>query len=579
MTEIERAGAGSAYSKDYWDIVFEQLAKRRMFKIALAVLAVLYGLAIYAPYLAGDRPYVLSAVDYTAYEKARKSLYPVTLGLRKRLKQMPEQFLEQRLEGSTQTFEESLRSEQSALATRIDTLRLYAPAESHASLDEFQAAIAGAVEANLGGDLEGAATQADALKDQAKEVRSAFAARLPDAEGDEGLVLAPATTYPLFEATTYFEVFFMALWAFVLTWPLWNKLLNRGVLAGDRERIRRWRKRKVWGVLGISVLAALGWKLTVDGHMTFEASNLKAKLTSGEMVAETVIFPPIPFGFAETHLAEKYRPPTWKDYAEISEEGYYTTGARVPKRDEVTGFMPEPTPVDVRWEEPALNSGWRHPLGTDSLGRDLVVRALWGARVSLAVGIVSTAILMVIGVIMGSLAGYFGGRIDIAISRFIEIVLCFPVFFLILVIVAFIGPSILNIMLVIGFVRWTGVARLARGEFLRAKELEFVVAARAMGCSTRRIVFRHMLPNALGPLLVAGTFSVAAGILVESTLSFLGFGIQLPIPSWGALIVESRQFEHWWIMVYPGVLIFITVLCYNLVGDAIRDAMDPRLKH
>ena len=155
-------------------------------------------------------------------------------------------------------------------------------------------------------------------------------------------------------------------------------------------------------------------------------------------------------------------------------------------------------------------------------------------------------------------------------------VICFPVFFLILVVVAFVGPSVLTIMVVIGAVQWTGVARLARGEFLRLRELDFVVAARSLGLTSARIVFRHVLPNALGPLLVAASFSVAAGILIESALSFLGFGIRLPTPSWGALINESKEAEHWWIHVFPGLLIFVTVLCYNLVGDALRDATDPR---
>jgi peptide/nickel transport system permease protein len=221
-----------------------------------------------------------------------------------------------------------------------------------------------------------------------------------------------------------------------------------------------------------------------------------------------------------------------------------------------------------------VNSFRRHLLGTDSLGRDLATRLVWGARVSLAVGLVSTVILVLIGTIVGSIAGYYGGKPDMILSRIIEIVQTFPVFFLILITVAFIGP----IMLVIGLVSWTGVARLVRGEYIRLHSQDFVVASRALGVSSARTIFRHVLPNAMGPVLVAATFSVATGILIESSLSFLGFGIKLPIPSWGSLLIESRSAEHWWIQVYPGVLIFLTVLLYNLFGEGVRDALDPRLK-
>jgi peptide/nickel transport system permease protein len=203
---------------------------------------------------------------------------------------------------------------------------------------------------------------------------------------------------------------------------------------------------------------------------------------------------------------------------------------------------------------------------------------VWGARISLAVGLVSTMIFVFIGTVIGSIAGYYGGRIDMLISRVIEIFQTFPVFFLILIMVAFVGPSIMNIMIVIGLLSWTGVARLVRGEYIRLRQQDFVVASRALGVSSARTIFRHILPNAMGPVLVAATFGVATGILIESTLSFLGFGIKLPIPSWGSLFIESRSAEHWWIQVYPGVLIFVTVVMYNLFGEGVRDALDPRLK-
>ena len=584
--EHQAAADGGVYSKDYWDVVFDQLGRRRLFQLALAVLALLYGSAIYAPLLASDRPYVLEAIDYGAYDKARKGLYPSTLGLRSLLKKTPEEYLEGRMEGSTQTYDEALEAELGGLVARLDTLRTYLPEEHHADLSGYAEEARAAVAEAEAGEREAALARAETFKDTAKELRKRFDVPAPSPAGDapegdagEGTIqLVPRKSWPLLEATTAWEVFLMVLWAFVLTWPLWNGIVNRLFLRKNRERIRRLRKPKLVVVLGTSAAAAVVWAVAVGGEMTFHTATYKQDLSSGDIVATRVIFPPVAMGFAETHGSETFRPPTWIALSEMSDEGRYLRGARSRKVDEVTGFEVEAQPVDVRFGEAPLNSGWRHPLGTDSLGRDLLVRALYGGRVSLSVGIVSTALLMVIGVIVGCIAGYFGGRVDLLISRLIEVVICFPVFFLILVVVAFVGPSIINIMVVIGLLRWTGVARLARGEFLRLKELDFVVAARALGLPTARTVFRHMLPNAMGPLLVAGSFSVAAGILNESGLSFLGFGVTLPIPSWGSLVVESKNAAYWWIQVFPGALIFLTVLCYNLVGDAVRDAMDPRMK-
>jgi peptide/nickel transport system permease protein len=191
-------------------------------------------------------------------------------------------------------------------------------------------------------------------------------------------------------------------------------------------------------------------------------------------------------------------------------------------------------------------------------------------------------LLLIIGTVMGAVAGYFGGWIDLAISRLIEVFLCIPAFPLILMVSAFIDPEIVppifSIVVIIALIRWTGVARLVRAEFLRLREAEFAVAAKALGFSSRRTIFRHILPNAFAPALVAGAFAVASGILTESTLSFLGFGIRPPVASWGSLINETKAPEFWWMQVFPGLLIFITITCYNQVGDAIRDAVDPKMK-
>ncbi|MGB0331921.1 MAG: ABC transporter permease, partial [Planctomycetota bacterium] len=277
---------------------------------------------------------------------------------------------------------------------------------------------------------------------------------------------------------------------------------------------------------------------------------------------------------------EKFRPPTWTARSARDPE----TGLPLDLvgKELAGGLAPAEVAIEVRAGEPGLNAASRHPLGTDESGRDVLSRMIWGGRVSLSVGILSAALLTIIGVIIGSLAGYFGGWVDIGIMRGIEILQSIPAFFLILLALAFTDPEtvppMFAIVLVIAIVRWTGVARLVRGEFLRLREQEFVVASQALGFTSRRTIFRHVLPNAMSPVLVAAAFSVAAGILTESAVSFLGFGIREPDASWGGIVNASRNPENWWIQIFPGVAIFVTVTCYNLVGDAIRDAMDPKMK-
>ena len=237
-------------------------------------------------------------------------------------------------------------------------------------------------------------------------------------------------------------------------------------------------------------------------------------------------------------------------------------------------------PGDIDVGRQLLAPCWSFPLGTDDLGRDVLARILYGARISLLVGFVAVGISTGIGVVVGALAGFYGGWIDSLIMRFVDIMLCFPSFFLILAVVAFLEPSIWNIMIVIGLTSWMGVARLVRAEFLSLRERDYVQAAKALGARDGRVIFVHILPNALSPILVSATLGVAGAILVESALSFLGIGVQPPTPSWGNMLIAGKQTlgTAWWLSVFPGLAILVTVLGYNLLGEGIRDALDPRLK-
>lgn len=227
--------------------------------------------------------------------------------------------------------------------------------------------------------------------------------------------------------------------------------------------------------------------------------------------------------------------------------------------------------------EPPSSRFW---LGTDRLGRDVLSRLLYGGRVSLWVGFVAVGISISIGTLLGLISGYFRRWVDEAIMRAVDIMLCFPSFFLILAVIAFLEPDLTNIMIVIGLTSWMGVTRLVRAETLSLREREFVAAARLAGSPTRRILFRHILPNALAPVLITATLGVAGAILVESSLSFLGLGVQPPTASWGNMLMEGKAAIETapWLSFYPGLAILVTVLGYNLLGESLRDMLDPRLR-
>lgn len=263
-----------------------------------------------------------------------------------------------------------------------------------------------------------------------------------------------------------------------------------------------------------------------------DAEDYKAMISSGK--AEKALFAPIPYGYARTDLKSREQPP---------------------------------------------NKG--HWLGTDDVGSDVLCRLIHGSRISLSVGFVAVGISSIIGIFVGAILGYFGGRVDFIGMRIVEIMMAIPTFFLIITIVAFFPRSLFNIMFIIGITSWTGDARFIRAEFFKLRNQDFVQAAKSLGLPLKSILFKHMLPNGITPVLVNATFGIAGAIFVEAALSFLGFGVAPPTPSWGQMLslgVSTTGRFLWWLTIFPGLAIFLTVLAYNLVGEALRDAIDPRLR-
>ncbi len=240
----------------------------------------------------------------------------------------------------------------------------------------------------------------------------------------------------------------------------------------------------------------------------------------------------------------------------------------------ISPYNPDKINVNAILQPPSFT----HLLGTDQLGRDVLSRLIYGSRISVEVGFISVSISLFIGIIIGAFAGYYAGFIDGFLMRFVDIMLTFPSFFLILAVSAILRPSIINIMIIIGLTSWMGVARIIRAEFMQNREKDYVLSAKAAGASDLYIMFIEILPNVVAPILVSATLGIAGAILIQASLAFLGIGIMPPTPSWGGMLSRGKTYimVAWWLTLFPGIAILLTVLSFNLVGEAVRNALDPR---
>jgi len=515
---VTHASPPASADQSQWALIWRQFRKRRLAVACAFVILLLITVSVFAPFLANDRPLMYRGSNRFEYREAVRTMREVLA----RLADTTEKAADEKTRQSLITAVKLQGSLMQQALTPTD-------AEPLATLvNEAEAAAVGSESARL------------------QEIRRT----IQQTYGRRDIPLQTRTFWPVLASLTWADLLFMVFNLLMLSFPLWQGVIRRATT--QHPQLRTLLFLAVW--IGIPCLCGWLWHTVVPPRIdrTDYKTGVLAADTAAEnalVVFESVTWPPVPYGLDEDDISYKEGKPAWL----ASEE----------KKSNKAG----------PWNGP-------HWLGTDSIGRDVLCRMIWGGRVSLSVGIVAVSIYVSIGIVVGAVAGYFRGWADLLISRIIEIVICFPAFFLILTIVAFVGPSIFNIMIIIGLTGWTGIARLIRGEFLRLVNQEFVLAGRALGYSPARLIFKHVLPNAMAPVLVSATFGVAGAILTESSLSFLGLGISAPTPSWGGMLSSGRDaiFRAPWLIWYPGLAIFVTISCYNLVGEALRDASDPRLR-
>lgn len=513
-----------------WQLIWRQFARNRLAVVSAVVIMVLIQASIWAPFLANNRPLYYSGINRFAYREAIRNCQGALVQLIDHRQNRPS--------------EPPPRSTLHALKTYPPMMAAELAASDAQRLQDWKSRLETALQE----------TDSASAIEQFRQLRKSLTADLRETHVE----LRAKHHFPVLISLTGLDVGFLVWSLLTFLFPVWRWALAKLIKKSQRPLVASF----AW--IGFPLLAsALWWWLVPhrEDVTKYKEGRLAAEVAPTDhqtpVIYQTVVWPPIPYGLAESTLEQKYQPPPWLANKKSETK---TTSATA---------LGAPSP----WDGP-------HWLGTDSLGRDALSRMIWGGRVSLSVGVVSVSIYVTLGILLGAISGFFRGWVDLCISRLIEVVICFPTFFLILTIVALQGPSIYNIMIVIGLTGWTGVARLIRAEFLRLVDQEFVLAGRALGYSSFRLIFRHILPNAMAPVLVAATFGVAGAILTESALSFLGLGITIPIPSWGGIMSDGRKAEGaaQWLILVPGLAIFLTITCYNLVGEALRDASDPRLR-
>ncbi len=532
----------------------ERFLARRGARVGMWILAVLATLSAWAPFLANDEPYTITAADHGAVQRARRELVPLA-----------ESIAESDAQGRRSAAE--LR----AFEQRVD------------ALESAAGSTAGSTPGSTG--LHDVRVELSALR--TRDASPASAERLVAAARDarESLVgrelsATPMRSFPLFASLDGVDVFVALLpiagaCAYVARRRAkrFDAVARSGASPAHADARRRASPQRAFLVAGCVAFAIGAIVHFAGSESPFRAPGaLKAAVASGSLQVESAIFPPIPFGYAETNLTEAWRPPTWLAIGRMDADGRYVVGRRASE--------PTAGKLLVRFAEPAFDAPSRHVLGTDALGRDVAARVLWGGRISLAIGFAAAVLLSVIGMLLGAAAGFFGGRIDASISRTVEVVLCFPAFFLVLCAIAWSDPDVvpipIAIVLVIAAVGWTSTARLVRAEALRVAASDHVLAARALGVHPLRVLTRHVLPNSVGPALIAFGFAAGGAIGVESSLAFLGLGAQVPVPSWGGLVGEARGADQAWAWIAPGFLVFLAVLAWVLVAESAREALDPR---
>ena len=550
-------------SESQWTLVWREFRKRKLAVFALGVIVLLVTVSIFAPFLAGDKPlYYVGTNRYEYRESFRTTLAVLGNLADARKSTEAEADAKDSKDKKPQGEKPSV-----VLARQFDFLAARLSGEQQTQLREASAKIVAVARKLEAADGKPAAETFAEAKSLRADLRKRFDA--------PAVTLNTSSRWPVIASLDWMDLTLLAFNVALLLIPAWLPLMRRIVppeAPGGRTMA---------GLLilaGIPLICGGLWKMTVPYRL--DRTPYKEGVAAGHaesgnapVVYDKVVWTPIPYALDEKELSNKFARPELGKYLPEWMLGIWTELPVDPNASEEASDRKS----SVRAPGVTDRAHW---LGTDSTGRDILSRMIWGGRVSLSVGIVATLIEVVLGVLFGAVAGYFRGWVDMVISRIIEVVICFPTFFLILTIVAFLGPSIYNIMLVIGLTGWTGLARLVRSEFLRLADQEFVLAARALGYTPTRIIFKHVLPNAMAPVFVTATFAVAGAILIESGLSFLNLGITEPTPSWGGILSTGRQSVESspWIIYFPGLALFVTITAYNLVGETLRDAADPRLR-